>query len=165
MDELDRIRMLEQVRAERSLLTFASLDRTSARRLGEAVAALGEREDLPITVAVHLGEQHVYHAALEGTTAANDGWVERKRNTVLHHEVTSFEVALTTRLAGRDPSWLDPGRFAVASGAVPLWVCGLMVGTLALSGLTQAEESDHLAVIRGINAYRQMDGRGPLSLG
>jgi len=161
MDEPSRVRMLDQVRAERSLLEFSSLDRTMAREMGQAVAAMSEREALPITVAVHLGEQRVFHAAFEGTTAENDGWVARKRNTVLQCEVPSFEVALTTRLAGRNPAWLDPGKFAVASGAVPLWVGGLLVGTVALSGLVQAEESDHNALMRGIAAYRAARGTDP----
>jgi uncharacterized protein (UPF0303 family) len=154
MDEPTRLGMLERVRAERSILTFPVLDRTMARNIGQAVAAMSEREELPITVAVHVGEQRVFHAAFEGTTVANDGWVARKRSTVLHHEVSSFEVALTTRLAGRDPVWLDPATFAVASGAVPLWVGPLVVGTVALSGLIDAEESDHVALMRGIAAYR-----------
>lgn len=158
MDEHTRVRMLEQVRADRALLQFTSLDRTKAREIGQAVAAMSERENLPITVAVHVGEQRVFHAAFEGTTAENDGWVARKRNTVLRCEVPSFEVALTTRLAGRDPAWLEPGKFAVASGAVPLWVGGLLVGTVALSGLIDAEESDHVAVMRGIAAYRDAEG-------
>ena len=161
MDEDARIRMLDQVRAERELLTFQSLDRTTARRIGQAVAALSEREELPVTIAVHVGEQRVFHAAFEGTTAENDGWIARKRNTVLRCEVPSFEVALTTRLAGRDPAWLDPREFAVASGAVPLWVGGLVVGTVALSGLIDAEESDHNALMRGIAAYRAAQGADP----
>jgi len=161
MDEQARVRMLEQVRAERALLEFTSLDRTKAREIGQAVAAMSEREQLPITVAVHVGEQRVFHAAFEGTTAENDGWVERKRNTALQCEAPSFEVALTTRLAGRNPAWLDPGKFAVASGAVPLWVGGLVVGTVALSGLIDAEESDHIALMRGIAAYRAARGADP----
>ncbi|SDG80680.1 heme-binding protein [Microbacterium pygmaeum] len=154
MDETTRIRLLDEVRAERAHLTFSALDRSDARRIGEAVAAMSEREQLPVTIAVHLGEQRVFHAAFDGTTAANDGWVRRKRNTVLEHEVSSFEVALTTRLAGRNPDWLDPAEFAVASGAVPLLVGGLLVGTVALSGLVDAEASDHIAVMRGIGEYR-----------
>jgi hypothetical protein len=77
---------------------------------------------------------------------------------VLQCELPSFEVALTTRLAGRSPAWLDPGTFAVASGAVPLWVGGLLVGTVALSGLIDAEESDHVALMRGISEYRDAEG-------
>lgn len=158
MDEATRVRLLDQVRAERALLTFPSLDRTAVRRIAQTVAAIGEREGLPITVSAHVGEQRVFHAAFEGTTAANDGWVDRKRNTVLHHEVSSFEVALSTRLAGRDPDWLDPMTYAVASGAVPLWVAGAVVATVSLSGLVDAEESDHALVIRGIADYRAARG-------
>jgi uncharacterized protein (UPF0303 family) len=148
---------LEQVRSEAHLLDFPSLDRTTARRIGGAIAALGEREGLPITVAVHVGQQRVFHAAFEGTTAENDGWVERKRNTVLRSEVSSFEVALTTRPAGWSPDWLDPREFAVRSGAVPLRVGGLVVGTVALSGLVTSEEADHDVVMRGIREYLASD--------
>jgi uncharacterized protein (UPF0303 family) len=157
MDETHRVRLLESVRAEAPLLDFASLDRTSARRIGEALSALSEREGLPVTIAVHLGEQRVFHAGFEGTTAENDGWADRKRNVVLRSEVSSFEVALTTRLAGWSPDWLDPREFAVASGAVPLRVSGLIVGTVALSGLVDSEEADHDAVMRGIREYRALE--------
>jgi uncharacterized protein (UPF0303 family) len=154
MNETERTTMLERVRAEGSLLDFPALDRTTSRRVGEAIAAMCEREGLAVTLAVHLGEQRIFHAAFDGTTAENDGWVERKRNTVLRSEVSSFEVALTTRLAGWSPDWLDPRRFAVASGAVPLRVGGLVVGTIALSGLIDSEQADHDAVMRGIREYR-----------
>lgn len=154
MDETRRISMLEKVRSEADLLAFPALNRATARRIGEAVAAMSEREEWPVTIAVHVGAQRVFHAAFEGTTAENDGWVARKRNTVLRTEVSSFEVALTTRLAGRSPDWLDPREFAVASGAVPLRVCELVVRTVALSGLVSSEEADHEAVMRGIRAYR-----------
>ena len=158
MDEQTRSHLLERVRAERPLLTFAALDRTTARGIGVAAAAYCERENLPVTVAVHLGAQRVFHAAFEGTTAENDGWVARKRNTVLRFEIPSFEVTLNTRLAGRSPEWLDPQEFAVASGAVPLWVGGLVVGTVALSGLVRSEEADHDAVMQSIAEYRARSG-------
>ncbi|GAB3601064.1 heme-binding protein [Microbacterium tumbae] len=150
MAEAVRLRLLEEVRAEATELEFPALDRTAARQIGEAIAGRSEREGLPVTVAVHLGEQLVYHAAFDGTTAENDGWVARKRQTVLRFDMSSFEVALTTRLAGRTPDWLDPTRLAVASGAVPLRVGGLLVGTVAVSGLVDAEESDHRLAMSGI---------------
>lgn len=155
MDATERTKLLERVRSEAGLLSFPAFDRTKARQLGETIAALCEREDLPVTIDVHLGPQRVFHVAFEGTTAENDGWAERKRNTVLSSELSSFEVALTTRLAGRDPLWLNPQQYAVASGAVPLRVAGLVVGTAALSGLIDAEQSDHDALMRGIVAYRR----------
>ncbi|GAA1917635.1 heme-degrading domain-containing protein [Microbacterium aoyamense] len=158
MDEEERVRTLEKVRGESALLSFSALDITTARKVGESIAAHCDRELLSVTIAVHFGQQRVFHFAFEGTSAENDVWVERKRNAVLKSGVSSFEVALTTRLAGENPAWLESDQFAAASGAVPLRSGDALVGTVALSGLTDAEESDHEAVMRGIRAYRGLAG-------
>ncbi|BDV32278.1 hypothetical protein [Microbacterium terricola] len=49
-------------------------------------------------------------------------------------------MALTTRLAGKIPAWLESPQLAAASGAVPLLSNDDVVGTVALSGLVDAEE-------------------------
>jgi uncharacterized protein (UPF0303 family) len=157
MDEATVSDFLEKIHAERPLLEFDRLDHATARRLGEGVAHLAEQEQLPISVAVFLGEQRVFHAAFEGTTAANDDWIRRKRNTVLLNEVPSFETALRTRLSGRPPQWINPRRYAIASGAVPLRVRGSTVGVAALSGLVFADQADHELLMRGIRRARGSD--------
>jgi uncharacterized protein (UPF0303 family) len=147
--------LLGEVRSWSKLFNFKKLDHDSARRIGQAVAEVAEFEQLPVTVAVFLGEQRIYHAAFTGTTAANDEWIRRKRNAALRHDMSSLEFLLTQSQSSRPPEWLDARDFAIAGGAIPLRVRGSMVGTVVLSGLSNSATADDEVIVKGIRAARQ----------
>ena len=133
------------------------LDHATAWRLGSALVERAQQERLGVTVAIWLGEQRVFHAALPGTSADNDRWVERKARVVRHFGVSSAEVHAT--YAGDDPERflrlfaLPVELYFPAAGAVPLVVGGAVAGVLAVSGLSGEEDHD-LAVdaLRGLGA-------------
>lgn len=147
--------LVEEVRSWSDLFDFRAMDHDSARRIGQAIAKLAESEHLPVTVAVFLGEQRVYHAAFAGTTALNDEWIRRKRNTALRHSMSSLEVLLA-QSQSRSPSvWLDPQDFALAGGAIPLKVRGVIVGTVVLSGLAHSPSADDEIIVRAVREARR----------
>ena len=92
-----------------------------------------------MTISIQLGEQRVFHAALPGTSADNDSWVDRKSRVVRRFACSSLEVH--ERYAKDDPDGffsafaLSPSQYAPAGGAVPIRVRGTLVGVLAVSGL------------------------------
>jgi uncharacterized protein (UPF0303 family) len=135
--------ILAEVRGQLGARTLAAFDHRTARRIGEAAAAVAERDGLPVVIAVQRGGQRVFHAAFEGTTAEHDDWVRRKINTALLHEVPSLEFLLRQRVSGRVPDWLEPREYAVAGGAVPIVVGGNVVGVIAVSGLVGSVRADH----------------------
>lgn len=135
--------MLEEIQGEAPERTLPHFDHADARRIGAAAAALAERDELPIVIAVARGQQRVFHAAFAGTTAEHDDWVRRKINTTMRHEIPSLEFVLRHQLFGHTPDWLDQREFAIAGGAVPIVVGGITVGAIAVSGLVGSIREDH----------------------
>lgn len=145
-------KLIETTRKWSELFDFEQLDHAAARMIGQAVFSVVEEDHLPVTVAVFLGEQRVFHAAFAGTSAANDDWIRRKRNTVMHHDMSSLEFSLVRSLSPRKLDWLDPLEFAVAGGAIPLRVRHTLVGVVAASGLSHSPSADDEVIVRGILA-------------
>lgn len=150
--------LIQTVRGWSGLFDFESFDHANAATIGQAIAEVARSETLPVTIAVFIGEQRVFHLAFEGTSAANDDWIRRKRNTVLRHDMPSLEFALTQSLRPLSPDWLDPREFAVAGGAIPLRVRGTTVGVVALSGLRHSPSADDEVIVRGVRAARERMG-------
>lgn len=125
-----------------------------AWRLGSGLVERATRDGLPVTICIHLGEHRVFHAALPGTSADNDHWVERKTRIVRHFAQASRDVA--ARYAGDDPFAflaafaLPSEHYFPAGGAVPIVVRGTMVGVLAVSGLDS--DADHDLAVEALIA-------------
>jgi uncharacterized protein (UPF0303 family) len=121
-------------------------DLDAAWRVGSRLVQSCRRAEQPVVIAVYLGEQRAFHAGLPGSSADNDSWVERKARVVRRFARSSHEVELD--LAGDDTAGfftafgLSPAEYAPSGGAVPIVVRGTMVGVLAVSGLTSAEDHD-----------------------
>jgi uncharacterized protein (UPF0303 family) len=121
-------------------------DHEVAWRLGAALVDRSRREHLGVTIAIWIGDQRVFHAALPGTSADNDQWVERKARIVRHFCLSSAEVQAT--YAADDPERflrlfaLPLDRYFPAGGAVPVRVGGVLVGVLAISGLPGTADHD-----------------------
>ena len=63
-----------------------------AWEVGSNLVARCRTEQLPVTISIWLGQQRVFHAALPGTSADNDAWVEKKANVVRRFGRSSLEV-------------------------------------------------------------------------
>jgi uncharacterized protein (UPF0303 family) len=131
---------------------FTRLDLEVVWRIGSDLVERCLRDGHAVTICAKIGQQRVFHAALPGTSADNDAWVDRKLRVVERFGVPSLMVQ--ERYASSPSDFyrdfgLDPALFAPAGGAVPLIAAGVVVGGLAVSGL--ASEDDHgiaLAALR-----------------
>ncbi len=150
--------LLDEIRAQAVELELARFDHETARRIGEGAAREMLDRSLPATVRVVRGEQVVFHASFAGTTPEHDGWLQRKINTTLRHDIPSLELVVRHELSGRAPDWLDPQRYAIAGGAVPLRLDGNVVGVIAVSGLLDSISADHELAMRAIRHVRAADG-------
>ena len=109
-----------------------------------------------MTISIWLGQQRVFHAALPGTSADNDAWVEKKANVVRRFGRSSLEV-FEHYDVGSHPEFLEAfglsrSEYAPGEGAVPIRVRGSLVGVLAVSGLEAG--GDHelaLSALRSIH--------------
>jgi uncharacterized protein (UPF0303 family) len=140
---------------EAAELRFADFSVEDAWRLGSAMRAVAAAELLPIVIGIRLGEQRVFHAALPGSSADNDDWLERKTRVVLRYAQASLAVGETFRERGKDfdaDSRRSVAEFAAHGGAVPLQLLsGTVIGAVGVSGLPQ--QDDHAFVVRMLREF------------
>jgi uncharacterized protein (UPF0303 family)/catechol 2,3-dioxygenase-like lactoylglutathione lyase family enzyme len=137
-----------------SLETFDAYVGWSA---GRAVLRSADSRGLSVTVRVARGQQVLFHAAMEGTSADQDLWLARKINTVNRFGHSSQHVQQLLESYGSatfETFGMDSSDIALSGGAVPILVEGVgMVGVIAVSGLSG--EDDHAL---GVDALRSLKG-------
>ncbi|PJI91174.1 heme-degrading domain-containing protein [Luteimicrobium subarcticum] len=143
-----RTRLAELHEEDRRLvLPRFTLD--DAWEVGSRLRALAVERSLPVVVDVRRGAQQVFRTALDGTSADNDSWVERKVAVVRRFDAASLLVGLRHRAKGRDfttATGLPFQEYAAHGGSVPVRVEGVgQVGVVTVSGL--AQEDDHALVV------------------
>jgi uncharacterized protein (UPF0303 family) len=136
-------------------LRLPGFDNDDAWRLGITLVELAVARRAPVTIDVRRGLQQLFHYALPGTNADNDAWIQRKTAVVDRFGSSSFLIGRRAAAEGstfEEQSRLDRDRFAAHGGAFPVIVKGVgMVGTVAVSGLAEAE--DHALVVEGLERY------------
>ncbi|MEV6652356.1 heme-degrading domain-containing protein [Streptomyces sp. NPDC051219] len=133
-------------------LVLPSFTYEDAWRLGGLLVELASARSAPVAIDIRRGPQQLFHAALPGSTADNDAWIDRKRRVVERYAESSYLVGTRFRAKGttfEESSRLDPDRFAAHGGSFPLAVEGAgVIGTVTVSGLPQAE--DHAMVVEAL---------------
>jgi uncharacterized protein (UPF0303 family) len=151
----DQQALIASLEAQERRLVFTRFDNADAWRLGSAMVAAATERGLAVTIDIRRHGQQLFHAALPGTTADNDSWIERKVNVVNRFAAASYLVG--RRLAARGTALdealgVEPMLFAAHGGAFPVRVEDVgVVGTVTVSGLPQAD--DHAFVTEMIGAF------------
>ena len=147
--------MLDELEAQESRLVFDRFDEDTAWALGGALREAALAAGLPIAISIRRNGQRLFHAALPGSSADNDGWLERKAAVVDRYGRSSLRVGEQFRVDGGSfdtDSRLDPSSYAAHGGAFPILVRGTgCVGTIAVSGLPERE--DHRLVVETLEAF------------
>ena len=156
MTEQTPAETLARVEAEEREIVLPRFDLDDAWRLGSAMRAAGLERRLPIVIGISLGEARVFHAALPGSSADNDAWLERKSRVARRYGRSSYGVGLSFAAVGKDfdtSARLDTTRYAAHGGVFPITIVGVgVVGTVGVSGLPQAD--DHAFVVEHLRALR-----------
>ena len=146
---------LAELLAQEEELQFTGFTNTTAWELGCALVDAARRDRLGVTIDIRRGDQQLFHAALPGTAANNDVWIERKNRVVRRFGHSSFFMGTLYRLEGTtlaERQLVDPKRFAAHGGAFPIIVRDVgPVGTVTVSGLPQAD--DHRLVVDVLRAF------------
>jgi uncharacterized protein (UPF0303 family) len=152
MTDADR---LAQLADQEERLQFTRFDNETALALGTQLLAAARDRGLPVTISVRRNGQRLFHAALPGTSADNDAWIERKSRVVDRYGHSSFLVGTQFRAKGgtfEKDSRLDPDLYAAHGGVFPVLVRGVgPVGTVGVSGLPQAD--DHAFVVEQLELF------------
>ena len=146
--------VLDELEAQESRLVFDGFDENTAWDLGVRLRDAALSAGLPVAISIRRNGQRLFHAALPGASADNDGWLARKSAVVDRYGRSSLRVGEQFRVAGKsfdEDSRLDPSLFAAHGGAFPILVRGTgCVGSVAVSGLPQLE--DHRLVVEVLEA-------------
>ena len=152
--------LLEELEAQESRLVFDHFDEDTAWALGVALREAALEAALPVAISVRRNGQRLFHAALPGSSADNDGWLDRKSAVVDRYGRSSLRVGEQFRVDGGSfdaDSRLDTSSYAAHGGAFPVLVRGTgCVGTVAVSGLPQLE--DHRLVVETLEAFLATQG-------
>ena len=146
--------LLDELEAQESRLVFDGFDESTAWDLGVRLRDAALAAGLPVAISIQRNGQRLFHAALPGASADNDGWLARKSAVVDRYGRSSLRVGEQFRVAGKsfdEDSRLDPSLFAAHGGAFPILVRGTgCIGSVAVSGLPQLE--DHRLVVEVLEA-------------
>lgn len=151
---------LARVEREERELVLPRFDLADAWALGSRMREAALSAELPIVIGITLGEARVFHTALPGSSADNDGWLDRKTRVARRYGRSSFGVGLSFRAEGKDfdtSARLDTSVYAAHGGVFPITIAGVgVVGTVGVSGLPQAE--DHAFVVEHLREYLTLVG-------
>ncbi|WP_410656035.1 heme-degrading domain-containing protein [Amycolatopsis sp. lyj-112] len=146
---------LAALAAQEERLVFHRFENETALELGIHLLTAARERLLPVTVSVRRGGQRLFHAALPGTSADNDAWIDRKSRVVDRYGHSSFLIGEQFRARGTTfeaDSRLDPDLYAAHGGVFPVIVAGVgPVGTVGVSGLPQAD--DHAFVVEQLEVF------------
>ena len=152
-----------QLQAQEDGLVLNSFDHADAWRLGTAMVGRALRDRLSVIIDIRRPGVVLFRAALTGTTAENQAWLDRKADTVLRFEAST--ALLTERFAAQGVDvwtapWFDTNRFTTAGGSVPVRVIGVgVVAAVTVSGLTS--EEDHDFAVEALDAFRRNEAVTP----
>ena len=146
---------LDELAAQEAELVLSRFTNEDAIALGLALLEAARAESLPVVVDVRRGDQVLFHAALPGTAATNDLWVERKVRVVRLAGTSSLRAGAEAAAEGstfEERQRVDPLLYAAHGGAFPLVVRDVgLVGVVTVSGLPQLE--DHALVVRVLRRF------------
>ncbi|MFE1784410.1 heme-degrading domain-containing protein [Streptomyces sp. NPDC059506] len=151
--------LLAELEEQERRLVLSRFTHDDAWRLGSLLVDTARGRGLPVAVAIRRGAQLLFHHALEGTSAENDAWLERKHRVVERYAASSYLVGRRFVARGttfEESSRLDPGAYAAHGGAFPLRIHRVgVVGSVAVSGLRQAD--DHALVVEALEQFLDED--------
>jgi uncharacterized protein (UPF0303 family) len=135
-----------ELTAQENRLVFDSFDPATAWRLGTLMVERAVRDGSAVIIDIRRPSLVLFRAALTGTTAENQAWLDRKARTVFRFEASTALVAARFAAQGVDvwtAPWFDTDRFTAAGGSVPVRVRGAgVVAAVTVSGLTSDEDHD-----------------------
>src|SRR3954451_9271508 len=138
-DDDDLTTLIARLEEQERRLTFDRFDHDDAWALGCLLVDLATGRELPIAVDIRRGPQQLFHAAMPGSTADNDAWIQRKARVVERYGAASYLVGRRLAAKGQELDagmGVNPADYAAHGGAFPVRIRHVgVVGVVTVSGL------------------------------
>jgi len=147
--------LLHVVETQENLLQFENFSNEMAWDIANLLVEKAKKEGKAVTIDINRNGQQLFHFALEGTTADNDYWIQRKIKVVNRFAHSSHYISLKlakNNTTMEECSLLDSREYAAHGGSFPIIIKNTgVIGTITVSGLTSAE--DHQLVVDVLSDY------------
>ena len=147
--------MLDEIKFEENRFMFRAFDSLAALKIGDFVTKKEMKENLPIIIDISTPFQTLYHFANIGSTANNERFIERKRNTVLlfWHSTRWVSQKVNNDVHAMHQKYgTNDNDNSILHGGFPINIENQgVIGAICVSGLTQ--EEDHALIIQGLEHY------------
>lgn len=132
------------LRSRELRLMLPHFGESTALKLGLIALRRAQTDGQPVTVDIRTPDRILFRAALPGTAALNDRWIDRKAAAAFAFGMSSLRVRQTLREKGESLAThgLAEAGHAARGGAVPIRVRGVgIVAMITIAGLP--EDEDH----------------------
>lgn len=121
---------------------------------GNQLSEFGNANKLPLAIAIYLEDVRIYQQFLEGTSATNEIWIQRKINTVrATNHSTLFARAVMEQGAYQELNLKNHfGELAICGGGIPISANGEIYAVVIVSGLPH--EDDHNLIMSQFEKFR-----------
>jgi uncharacterized protein (UPF0303 family) len=147
--------MIEEIKKEENQFIFSKFDALAAFKIGNFIAKKAIKENLPIIIDISTPFQTLYHFANIGSTANNERFIERKRNTVLlfWHSIRWVSQKVNNSVDAMHQKYgTNDKEHTILHGGFPIHIKKQgVIGAICISGLTQ--EEDHALIIEGLEYF------------
>lgn len=151
--QIDQI--LADVKKQEEMLLFDKFTNEDAWELGKVFVEKIKRENIEMAVAIRkVNGNTIFAYFSDGTNKLNENWMNRKFNTVIMNEMSSFKRwAISQYRNGTvEDMGLDSKDYALCGGGFPIKLKnGEMVAVVLASNLPH--EKDHKFLVEGLAEY------------
>ena len=151
--------LIKVLEMQEEILQFSHFTNEDAWMLGNIIVAEAKRRALPVAVSIRLNNGYtVFQYAADGTNLCNQGWLDRRYNTVRLTEHSSLNLYMSLRETEQslEDMFMDPKEYAACGGGFPIRVEEVgVIGAVMVSGLDHV--SDHDLLVKCISMYLHVD--------
>ncbi len=146
--------LLTQLLEQEETLQFTYFNSQVAFDIGSYVVKRGFEQNLPIAIDITIGSRCLFHFSFDKATIDNEKWIERKRNSVLRFNHSSYYLGReleSVKKTMQERYMIDEKEYAFHGGCFPIKIKNSgTIGTMTISGLTQ--EEDHALVVEALQS-------------
>jgi uncharacterized protein (UPF0303 family) len=149
--------LLELIDRQENELQFTEFTSETALKIGLDMIERAKKEGKKITIDIVQNGLQLFHYSFDGMSPANDQWAIKKAKVVSRFFRSSYYINTLLNKAGQtleEMYGINTLDYTAYGGCFPIRIKNVgVVGTIAVSGLSQEEDNE--AVVSAVQRYLQ----------